>query len=61
MSVNNALASHPEAVPAELTLRRDNGPQYTPHAFKESMDALGLRAEYVLYYPRAERARRVVP
>ena len=50
MSVNNALASHPEAVPAELTLRCDNGPQYTSHAFKDSMDALGLGVEYILYH-----------
>ena len=50
MSVNNALASHPEAVPAELTLRCDNGPQYASHAFKDSMDALGLRLEYILYH-----------
>jgi transposase InsO family protein len=50
MSVNNALASHEEAVPRELTLRCDNGPQYTSHAFKDSMDALGLRLEYILYH-----------
>lgn len=50
MSVNNALASHPGAVPGELTLRCDNGPQYTSHAFKGSMDALGLRLEYILYH-----------
>jgi putative transposase len=50
MSVNNALASHADAVPAELTLRCDNGPQYTSHAFKDSMDALGLRLEHILYH-----------
>jgi len=50
MSVNNALASHADAVPGELTLRCDNGPQYTSHAFKDSMDALGLRLEYILYH-----------
>jgi putative transposase len=50
MSVNNALASHPDALPRELTLRCDNGPQYTSHAFKDSMDALGLRLEYILYH-----------
>jgi putative transposase len=50
MSVNNALASHMEADPDELTLRCDNGPQYTSHAFKDSMDALGLRLEYILYH-----------
>jgi putative transposase len=50
MSVNNALASHPDAVPEKLTLRCDNGPQYASHAFKDSMDALGLRLEYILYH-----------
>ncbi|MDG6951072.1 MAG: transposase family protein [Nitrososphaerota archaeon] len=50
MSVNNALASHDEAVPGGLTLRCDNGPQYTSRAFKDSMDALGLRAEHILYH-----------
>lgn len=52
MSVNNAFASHREddVEPRELTLRCDNGPQYTSHAFKDSMDALGLRLEYILYH-----------
>jgi transposase InsO family protein len=50
MSVNNALAPHDEVVPEELTLRCDNGPQYTSHAFKNSMDALGLKLEYILYH-----------
>jgi putative transposase len=52
MSVNNALASHTDdiIVPGELTLRCDNGPQYTSHAFKDSMDTLGLRLEYILYH-----------
>lgn len=50
MSVNNALASHKNVAPEELTLRCDNGPQYTSHAFKDSMDALGLRLEYILYH-----------
>lgn len=50
MSVNNALASHDEAVPGDLTLRCDNGPQYASHAFKDSMDALGLKLEYILYH-----------
>lgn len=50
MSVNNALASHGDVVPAELTVRCDNGPQYTSHAFKDSMDALGLKLEYILYH-----------
>jgi putative transposase len=50
MSVNNALASHRDASPERLTLRCDNGPQYTSHAFKDSMDALGLRLEYILYH-----------
>jgi transposase InsO family protein len=52
MSVNNALASHRgEGIePGGLTLRCDNGPQYTSHAFKESMDALGLRLEHIMYH-----------
>lgn len=53
MSVNNALASHHnnDAVDQKrLTLRCDNGPQYTSHAFKASMDALGLRLEYILHH-----------
>jgi putative transposase len=48
--MNNAIASHTDAVPGKLTLRYDNGPQYTSHAFKDCMDALGLRLEYILYH-----------
>lgn len=50
MSVNDALASHTDVAPEGLTLRCDNGPQYTSHAFKDSMDALGLRLEYIMYH-----------
>jgi putative transposase len=51
MSVNNALASHGAVVvPGELTLRCDNGPQYTSHAFKDSVDVLGLKLQYILYH-----------
>ena len=50
ISVNNALASHGEAVPGELTLRCDNGPQYVSRAFKDSMDVIGVRLEYILYH-----------
>jgi putative transposase len=50
MSVNNVLASNPDAVPEKLTLRCNNGPQYASHAFKGSMGALGLRLECILYH-----------
>jgi transposase InsO family protein len=33
-----------------MSLRCDNGPQYTSHVFKDSMDALDLRPEYILYH-----------
>ena len=37
MSVNNALAAHPQADISNLTLRCDNGSQYRSRAFRESM------------------------
>lgn len=50
LSIENALISHKERVKANLlTLRADNGPQYTSHAFKDSMKALGLRLEHIAY------------
>jgi transposase InsO family protein len=49
MSVNNALAAHPEVDVRELTLRCDNGPQYTSKEFKESMKALGIRLEFIYF------------
>ena len=30
-----------------LVLRTDNGPQYISHEFKESMELLGIRLEYI--------------
>jgi putative transposase len=47
MSVNNALAAHPQIDPSKLTLRIDNGSQYTSRKFTESMKVLGLRLEYI--------------
>lgn len=47
MSVNNALATHPGIDVSKLTLRVDNGSQYTSRRFTESMKALGLRVEYI--------------
>jgi putative transposase len=50
LSVENALAAHKgRADPRELTLRADNGPQYTSHAFKDSMNALELKLEHIAY------------
>jgi len=40
MSVNNALATHPEIDVSKLTLRVDNGSQYTSRKFTESMKLL---------------------
>jgi putative transposase len=49
-SVESALASHKNALEAgPLRLRADNGPQYTSNAFKDSMKALGLRLEHIMY------------
>jgi transposase InsO family protein len=47
MSVNNALAAHPEVDVSKLTLRVDNGLQCTSRRFTESMKALSLRVEYI--------------
>ena len=49
MSVNNALASHPEVEEKKLTLRCDNGSQYRSVAFRESMKALGIKIEFIYY------------
>ena len=50
LSVENALADHKNnADPHLLTIRADNGPQYTSHAYKDSMKALGLRLEHIAY------------
>ena len=50
LSVENALAAHKgRADTRELTLRADNGPQYTSHAFKDSMKALELKLEHIAY------------
>lgn len=47
MSVNNALATHPGIDVSKITLRVDNGSQYTSRRFTESMKLLGLRVEYI--------------
>lgn len=49
MSVNNALASHPNVDVSKLTLRCDNGSQYRSKAFRESMRALGIKLEFIYY------------
>ena len=49
MSVNNALAAHPEVDASELTLRCDNGSQYRSKAFRESTRALGIKLEFIYY------------
>ncbi len=49
MSVNNALAAHPQVDIRKLTLRCDNGSQYRSKAFRESMKALGLKLEFIHY------------
>ncbi len=49
ISVENALTSHREVNPLQLRLRADNGPQYTSNAFRESMKALGLGLEHIMY------------
>ena len=50
MSANDAFASYRSADPSMLTLGCDNGPQYTSHAFKDSMDALSFRLDYIFYH-----------
>lgn len=47
MAVNNTLAIHPDVDTSALRLRVDNGPQYTSGAFTGSMNALGMRLEYI--------------
>lgn len=50
MSVNNALAAHPQVDVSKLTLRCDNGSQYRSDAFRGSMKALGIKKlEYIHY------------
>lgn len=49
MSVNNALAAHPQVDVSKLTLRCDNGSQYRSKAFRESMKALGIKLEFIYY------------
>lgn len=39
----NALASHGGVLPGQLTIRADNGSQYTSNAFRKSMSVLGLK------------------
>ncbi|MCE2498732.1 MAG: transposase [Nitrosopumilaceae archaeon] len=46
MAVNNAAAAAAPALPG-LTLRVDNGTQYTSRDFRSSMAALGIELEYV--------------
>lgn len=55
MSVNNALAAHPDVDANELTLRCDNGSQYRSKAFRESMKALGIRKLEYIYYNTPEQ------
>ena len=47
ISVENALVSHGEVVPGQLTIRADNGSQYTSNAFRKSMSVLGLKLEHI--------------
>lgn len=49
ISVEDALMSHREVDSLQLRLRADNGPQYTSNAFRDSMKALGLRLEHIMY------------
>ena len=46
MSVNNAVASR-KPDPGRLTIRVDNGSQYTTRDFRRSVDVLGARLEYI--------------
>ena len=46
MAVNNAVAAANPVLPG-LTLRVDNGSQYTSRKFRSSMDALGITLEYI--------------
>jgi len=47
ISVENALVSHGDVVPGKLTIRADNGSQYTSNAFRKSMSVLGLKLEHI--------------
>lgn len=47
MSVNNALTTHRGIDLSRLTLRVDNGSQYTSKKFTGSMKVLGLKLEYI--------------
>lgn len=48
MSINNSLAAHRKDIDlSKLTLRVDNGSQYTSKKFIDSMKALGLRVEHI--------------
>lgn len=49
MSVNNALAAHPQIDTNRLTIRCDNGSQYRSKAFRESMKALRIKLEFIYY------------
>ncbi|OWP54425.1 MAG: hypothetical protein B2I18_03910 [Cuniculiplasma sp. C_DKE] len=47
-SVENAvLMAFNGTVPEGLALRTDNGPQYISHEFRNSMNLLGIRLEYI--------------
>ena len=47
MSINNSLTSCKGINVSKLTLRVDNGSQYTSKKFIESMKALGVRVEHI--------------
>jgi putative transposase len=47
MSINNSLAACRDIDVSKLTLRVDNGAQYTSRKFTESMKALGVRVEHI--------------
>jgi len=49
ISVENALVSHGDVVPDKLTLRADNGSQYTSNAFRKSLLVLGLKLEHTAF------------
>lgn len=46
ISVENALVTH-KVIPEQLTMRADNGSQYTSNAFRKSMSVLGLKLEHI--------------
>jgi len=47
ISVENGLVSHGNVIPEQLTIRSDNGSQYTSNAFRKSMSVLGLKLEHI--------------